>query len=215
MISFHDIEKTVDELLYGRPQVWVITDEWGHPILSYKSLLKAEYRSIGKVVYEPIEENSYATYNKSTEPKEFYFEIALQFPNQDFGVILGKLENLKNGTDLFIFMTPFNSYSDLTLEGYSTSFETSTSMLVIGLQCKEIKQVRQGYSNVTVNDATPINGSDAKNPDNVSTSDTGMTSTRSGTEEEKKQANRSLILIGTGTPIIPGSGRQSGGGGGF
>lgn len=191
MISFHDIEKTVDEILYGRPQVWAITDEWGHPILSFKSLLKAEYKSAGTVVFEPIEENSYATYNKTTEPKEFYFEIALQFPNQDFGVILGKLENLKNGTDLFIFMTPFNSYSDLTLEGYSTSFEASTSMLIVGLQCKEIKQVMQGYSNVTVNDATPINGNDAKNPDNTSTSDTGITGTRKPTGEEESRTEES------------------------
>lgn len=184
MISFHDIERTVDMALYGVAQRYILADEWGNQILGFKSMLKAEYRSMGKTIFEPIEENSFATYNKTTEPREFYFEMALQFPYQDFGVILGKLENLKVGTDLFIFITPWNSYSNLTLEGYSTNFETTTSMLIVGLQCKEVKEVRQGYTNVTVNDATPIGGNDAKNPDSVDTTDTGITGTRTPTEEE-------------------------------
>lgn len=214
MISFGNIEKIISNSLYGIPWRYLLADYGGNPIIGFKSLLKAEYKSSGKVVFEPIEQNSFATYNKTTEPREFYFEVALQYPNQDFGVILGKLQRLKMGTDLFAFITPFNSYSDLTLEGYTTVFETTTSMLIVGLQCKEVIQVTQGYTNVTVNDATPIGGEDAKNPDNVDTSDTGMTNPRSGSSEEKKQTNQSIILIGTGgEPIVPGS--SGGGGGGF
>lgn len=193
MISFHDIEKTVTEILFGRPQQWIIADNSGSQIIAFKTLLKAEYKSSGKVVFEPIEENSFASYNKTNEPKEFYFEVALQYPNQDFGVILGKLENLKLGTDLFSFITPWNSYSDLSLEGYSTTFETTASMLIVGLQCKEIKQVQQGYTNVKVNDATPIGSGDAQNPDSVDTTDTGMTGTNGGTSEENKQTKRSIL----------------------
>lgn len=193
MISFHDIERNVNDFLFGRPQQWVIADEWGGQIIAFKTLLKAEYKSSGKVVFEPIEENSFASYNKTSEPQEFYFEVALQYPNQDFGVILGKLEKLKLGTDLFSFITPWNSYSNLSLEGYSTTFETTTSMLIIGLQCKEIKQVQQGYTNVEVNDATPISSGDAQNPDNVDTTDTGMTGTNGGTSEEKKQTKESVL----------------------
>lgn len=192
MISFHDIERNVNDILYGRPQRWAIADNFGSQIIAFKTLLKAEYKSSGKVVFEPIEENSFASYNKTNEPKEFYFEVALQYPNQDFGVILGKLENLKLGTDLFSFITPWNSYSDLSLEGYSTTFETTASMLIIGLQCKEIKQVQQGYTNVKVNDATPIGSGDAQNPDSVDTTDTGMTGTSGGTSEENKQTRRSI-----------------------
>ena len=193
MISFHDIERNVNDYLFGRPQQWAIADKWGGQIIAFKTLLKAEYKSSGKVVFEPIEENSFASYNKTSEPQEFYFEVALQYPNQDFGVILGKLEKLKLGTDLFSFITPWNSYSNLSLEGYSTTFETTTSMLIVGLQCKEIKQVQQGYTNVEVNDATPISSGDAQNPDNVDTTDTGMTGTNGGTSEEKKQTKESVL----------------------
>ena len=66
-------------------------------------------------------------------------------------------------------------------------------MLIVGLQCKEVIQVAQGYTNVTVNDATPITQGDAANPDSTDTVDTGMTGTSAGTSEEKKQSEESIL----------------------
>lgn len=215
MISFHDLERSVDKILYGFEVTYALTSNDGGSIIEFKSLLKAEYKSAGKVVFEPIEKNSFATYNKTSEPREYLFTVALQFPNNNFTSALARLEELKKGVELFTFTTPYMNYYNLTLEGYAYTLETFTSMLIIELQCKEVLQVEQGYTNVTVNDATPINENDAKNPDNVSTSDTGITGTRSGTSEEQKQGNQSLILIANGgEPIIPGSNRTSGGTGG-
>ena len=193
MISFSDIEKAVDTFLYGKSQLWTISDKDGNPIISFKSLLKAEYASNGTVVSEPIEQNSFASYNKTTEPREYHFELALQLPNNNFSAALAKLEELKKGVDLFSFVTPFTTFTDLSLEGYSTVFESVSSMMVVSLDCKEIKQVEQGYTNVKVNDATPIGTSDAKNPDNVDVSDTGMTGTDVATEAEEKSANQSIL----------------------
>ena len=127
-------------------------------------------------------------------------------PDNDFGMALSTLEELKKGTDVFSFVTPFTEYSSLSLEGYSTTFETSTSMMIIGLQCKEIIEVEQGYTNVTVTDATPIGESDSKNPDNTDTTNTGMTGSSTPTEEEEKQGNESIIYR-TGGVIVPGTKR--------
>ena len=205
MITFGDIEKIVDEFLFGKSQRYSLIDDKGNGIIAFKSMLKAEYKSSGTAVSEPIEQNSFATYNKTTEPREFYFEVALQLPNQNFGVVLEKLETLKKGTDLFSFVTPFNTFSDLTLEGYSTTFETTASMLIVGLQCKEVIQVEQGYTNVEVNDATPIGSDDAKNSDNATTTDTGIGGTMSPSEGEQKEANKSIILRTTGRVWVPSS----------
>ena len=193
MISFHDLEKKVDNYLFGNDPLWTIAGEDGTPIISFKSLLKAEYGSNGTVVSEPIEQNSFTSYNKTTEPREYHFELALQLPNNNFSAALAKLEELKKGVDLFSFVTPFTTFTDLSLEGYSTVFESVSSMMVVSLDCKEIKQVEQGYTNVKVNDATPIGTSDAKNPDNVDVSDTGMTGTDVATEAEEKTANQSIL----------------------
>ena len=190
MISFEDLKGT--PFMPAQSNLYMIADEGGSPIIGFKSLLKADYNSNGTVVSEAIEQNSYATYNKTTEPREFYFEVALQAPNNDFSAAISKLEELKNGTEVFHFVTPFSEFENLTLEGYSITIETYTSMLVVGLQCKEIIEVQQGYTKVEVNDATPINAGDASNPDNADTVNTGMTGTRSPSSEESSQGDESI-----------------------
>ena len=205
MISFHDLEKEVDSFLYGKGQLYTLADEDGNPIISFKSLLKAEYASSGTVVSEPIEQNSFTSYNKTTEPREYHFELALQMPNNDFSAALNKLEELKNGTELFSFVSPMQTFSDLSLEGYSTVFESVTSMMVVALDCKEIKQVEQGYTNVTVTEATPISQGNAANADNADTVDTGMTGTSEGTTEEKEKSS-STLYDAIGKVRIPGLG---------
>lgn len=190
MISFEDLKGT--PFMPTQSNLYMIADEGGSPIIGFKSLLKADYNSNGTVVSEAIEQNSYATYNKTTEPREFYFEVALQAPNNDFSAAISKLEELKKGTEVFHFITPFSEFENLTLEGYSITIETYTSMLVVGLQCKEIIEVQQGYTKVEVNDATPINAGNASNPDNADTVNTGMTGTRSPSSEESSQGDESI-----------------------
>lgn len=190
MISFEDLKGT--PFMPAQSNLYMIADEGGSPIIGFKSLLKADYNSNGTVVSEAIEQNSYATYNKTTEPREFYFEVALQAPNNDFSAAISKLEELKKGTEVFHFVTPFSEFENLTLEGYSITIETYTSMLVVGLQCKEIIEVQQGYTKVEVNDATPINAGDASNPDNADTVNTGMTGTRNPSSEESSQGDESI-----------------------
>ena len=190
MISFEDLKGT--PIMPMQSNLYMIADEGGSPIIGFKSLLKADYNSNGTVVSEAIEQNSYATYNKTTEPREFYFEVALQAPNNDFSAAISKLEELKKGTEVFHFVTPFSEFENLTLEGYSITIETYTSMLVVGLQCKEIIEVQQGYTKVEVNDATPINAGNASNSDNADTVNTGMTGTRSPSSEESSQGEESI-----------------------
>ena len=190
MISFEDLKGT--PIMPMQSNLYMIADGGGSPIIGFKSLLKADYNSNGTVVSEAIEQNSYATYNKTTEPREFYFEVALQAPNNDFSAAISKLEELKKGTEVFHFVTPFSEFENLTLEGYSITIETYTSMLVVGLQCKEIIEVQQGYTKVEVNDATPINAGNASNSDNADTVNTGMTGTRSPSSEESSQGDESI-----------------------
>lgn len=199
MIALIDIAKGFMSLRDRPITEYAITDASGGLLLGFQALMKAEYKSGGKVVSENIEENSFATYNKTSEPREFEFDVAIQFPNQDIAGILSKLEELKKGTDLFNFVTPYNVYNDLTLEGYSTVFESFTSMLIVSLQCKEVIQVQQGYTNVKVKDATPIESKNAKNADNVDTVNTGITQTSTPSATETKAAEESILYRTTGS----------------
>lgn len=197
MISFNDL--TTDIPIMPRAQgaqgsLYSISGEDGTPIIGFKTLLKAEYKSSGSVVSAPIELNSFASYNKTTEPREYSFTVALQAPNNDFSSAISRLEELKNGTELFSFVTPYLAFNSLTLEGYSTVFETCTSMMVIDLECKEVIEVEQGYTNVDVqSEATPISQESAADESNADTVGTGITNTEPATTTETEQTEESIL----------------------
>ena len=193
MISFDDLLTTDTIMPMAQGSLYSISGEDGTPIIDFKTLLKAEYKSSGSVVSEPIEMNSFAAYNKTTEPREYSFSVALQAPNNDFSSAVSKLEELKKGTELFSFVTPYLVFNSLTLEGYSTAFETYTSMMVVDLECKEILQVEQGYTNVEVNDATPISQESAADESDADTVGTGITNTEPATTSETEQTEESIL----------------------
>ena len=193
MISFDDLLTTDTIMPMAQGSLYSISGEDGTPIIDFKTLLKAEYKSSGSVVSEPIEMNSFAAYNKTTEPREYSFSVALQAPNNDFSSAVSKLEELKKGTELFSFVTPYLVFNSLTLEGYSTAFETYTSMMVVDLECKEILQVEQGYTNVEVNDATPISQESAADESDADTVETGITNTEPATTTETEQTEESIL----------------------
>lgn len=193
MISFDDLLTTDTIMPMAQGSLYSISGEDGTPIIDFKTLLKAEYKSSGSVVSEPIEMNSFAAYNKTTEPREYSFSVALQAPNNDFSSAVSKLEELKKGTELFSFVTPYLVFNSLTLEGYSTAFETYTSMMVVDLECKEILQVEQGYTNVEVNDATPISQESAADESNADTVGTGITNTEPATTTETQETEESIL----------------------
>ena len=193
MISFDDLLTTDTIMPMAQGSLYSISGEDGTPIIGFKTLLKAEYKSSGSVVSESIEMNSFAAYNKTTEPREYSFSVALQAPNNDFSSAVSKLEELKKGTELFSFVTPYLVFNNLTLEGYSTAFETYTSMMVVDLECKEILQVEQGYTNVEVNDATPISQESAADESNADTVGTGITNTEPATTTETQETEESIL----------------------
>ena len=193
MISFDDLLTTDTIMPMAQGSLYSISGEDGTPIIDFKTLLKAEYKSSGSVVSAPIEMNSFAAYNKTTEPREYSFSVALQAPNNDFSSAVSKLEELKKGTELFSFVTPYLVFNSLTLEGYSTAFETYTSMMVVDLECKEILQVEQGYTNVEVNDATPISQESAADESNADTVGTGITNTEPATTTETQETEESIL----------------------
>lgn len=195
MISFNDLVTTdIPIMPIAQGSLYSISGEDGTPIIGFKTLLKAEYKSSGSVVSESIEMNSFAAYNKTTEPREYSFSVALQAPNNDFSSAVSKLEELKKGTELFSFVTPYLVFNSLTLEGYSTAFETYTSMMVIDLECKEILQVEQGYTNVNVqSEATPISQESAADESNADTVGTGITNTEPATTTETQETEESIL----------------------
>ena len=81
-------------------------------------MLEMGINSGSKLPSEPIEQGSFATYNRVIEPLGGTCRLALQGTDAEIQSTLNALEELKTGTKKIEFITPFDSYENLMLESY-------------------------------------------------------------------------------------------------
>lgn len=149
----------------------LISYRTGRPILTFQSFLKASLQADASVVSDSIEQTSFASYNKVTSPKKYHFDLAIknkQFGTTSFGVnpIAARtvpdtfqqayyaLEDLKDSTEMFSFVSPSMEYRNLTLSNYTINWENTTDLIIVGLDCVEIREVQAAYTKVDTSDLT-------------------------------------------------------------
>lgn len=149
----------------------LISYKTGQPILTFQSFLKGSLQADASVVSDSIEQTSFASYNKVTSPKKYHFDLAIK--RQEFGTtIFGqnpmaartvpdtfqqtyyRLEDLKDSTEMFSFVSPSMEYRNLTLSNYSINWENTTDLIIVGLDCVEIREVQAAYTKVDTSDLT-------------------------------------------------------------
>lgn len=187
---------------------WVISDDDGNPILPIYSVLGLpNITAGGAAVSAPVEENSFQTYNKTSEPISISMDIVFQGTNAEIQSALEKVLELKNSTEKFSIVTPFYEFQNFTLEnfGYSLTAENGYGSVVVSLSCVEVKEVTATYTSVSQEsiqaNQTTISESDATEPSDVTTVDTGRTATATPTAEETAAAEprrKSILASITG-----------------
>ena len=83
--------------------------------------LSADIRNESKVVSAPVEEGSFATYNKVATPLEVNVTLGIQGDDSTLQDALDTLTTLQAGTQLVSLVTPNAEYPDLNLEGFNYS----------------------------------------------------------------------------------------------
>ncbi len=141
----------------------------GKPILTFQSFLKADLQADASVISDSIEQTSFASYNKTVAPKKYHFDLAIknrEFGTTDFGrnpmaaqlvpdtfqQTYFRLEELKSSTEMFSFISPSMEYKNLTLANYSISWENTTDLIIVSLDCVEIREVQAAYTKVDTSD---------------------------------------------------------------
>lgn len=186
---------------------WVISDDDGNPVLpTYSVIGIPNITSGGQAVSAPVEENSFQTYNKTTEPMSISMDIAFQGTNAEIQSALDKVSELKESTEKFSIITPYYEFQNFTLEnyGYSLTAENGYGSVAVSLSCVEVKEVAAAYTSVSQEaiqeNQKTISETDAANPSDVSVVDTGRTATVAPTTEEEAAAEpkRKSILASLG-----------------
>lgn len=191
-----------------RVQQWMIADERGNSILPIKSILSLSVTSGGSVVADAIEEGSFTSYNKTTEPLELNMEIGFEGEDWELHHALTSLTELKDSVATFSIITPYHEYENMTLENYDYEMKTENGLGALIANCtfKEIREVKPAYSQVDASTiqqnqdensgAQSISSDDCSDASDSSVEDGGQVSSSAPTGSEGTAAeedNRSIL----------------------
>lgn len=155
------------------PKYFLTYSENSSIAVEFSRVMDLEMSAEGKVVSTPIEQGSFAAYNKVASPTTIRATLGVEGEEWNLHAVVDTLFELKDGTELVDFVTPVREYRKYTLEkfGYQQAAEKGVNVLYVEINLSEIKEVEPQYTDTQT--AEPVTQKGAKNPANVSTQDKG------------------------------------------
>jgi hypothetical protein len=123
----------------------------GSLVFNVDSFSDLKYTGSSKVSDFPVEQGSFASYNKVVEP--FKVNITLTANGTDKTIpFLAQLEIEKSAANLYNIVTPAITYINATLESYDYSRTASNgvSMITAVLSFIEIRQITPAYTTIAL-----------------------------------------------------------------
>jgi hypothetical protein len=159
-------ELTSDSAIYNPAPQWAIVDSTGDAALSPDSVVELEYRGEMRICSHPVEQGSFASYNKIAVP----FDVRVVLSCNGNGPMsrdqfLSAIETMRESTDLVSIVTPDDVYQNCNLVhvDYRRDARQGVSLILVQLWFQE---VRQG-SSTTTSTAQP-DGADSSQQGQVS-----------------------------------------------
>ncbi|MCG3461849.1 hypothetical protein L7G72_08285 [Xenorhabdus bovienii] len=144
---------------------WGIFNQYGIPLLLADNVISLQYQNQYRVVSAPIENGSFATYNKVSDP----YKVTVQLTKGSGGTLergafLAQLEILAKSTLKFHVVTPEFVYTNAAIVGYDLAREAKdgATLIKVNVHLEEIREVKVKYDKEEV-----------KNPDDDKKKDTG------------------------------------------
>jgi hypothetical protein len=138
-----------DTVALDTTPTWTITDDDGNPVLQPDSVIEFEYRGEMKVCSHPVEQGSFASYNKIAVPFDIRMTAACNgngpMTRDDF---LATIEDMRESTDLVTISTPDDVYDNCNLihVDYRRDSRQGVSLLLVQLWFQEIRIAQQGQT---------------------------------------------------------------------
>ena len=131
--------------------LWTIIKD-GKALIEFTSMLSMAVNSESSLPEEPLENGSFATYNRVVYSDRLEVRLGIEGDEAELPRAQDILKELKAGTDVFSLVTPDYEHQNLTLEGYDYTRDTSAGhgLLVVDLKLKEIREVETTTTVVAV-----------------------------------------------------------------
>lgn len=177
---------------------WTISSAGGGTAVNFDVFLNMEFKGESAVAAEPVEEGSFASYNKQNSPNEISVTLASTGIYSLQQNVLDTIDKLASGTELVSLATPSAEYKDLNITSYNyrRSDQGGAGMLVVELKLQEIKQVESSARTESTQKGTSVKAESSKQKSNASTQNTGKTQPKKSGGREWKPYNS--VLSGKG-----------------
>ena len=159
---------------------WTILDEQGQTAITLDSFLDIDARNEGQALSYPVEEGSFANYNKVQNPADIRVNLAKQGTDADFEAVLAKLAEYQKEAVKLSVVTPADVFESMTLESYSykRTREAGAGLLAVELHFVEVRKVKTQVTTTVI--------TKPKNATSSSKTNTGKTQTEDAPEEKYK-----------------------------
>ncbi len=126
------------------PRDWTLWNERGNIALTFTSFIDIDVRDNGQALSYPIEQGSFANYNKVDSPLEIRATLGFQGTETEFEYAINLLKEYKQKESILDVVTPSIVYENMTLESfsYARKHDSGARMLVIEMSLVEVRQVR-------------------------------------------------------------------------
>ena len=148
---------------------WGIFGQNGIPLLLADNVTAIKHTSASKVTNAPVEQGSFASYNKVDDP----FTMTVQMTKGSGGVVmrgafLALVDALAKSNDLYMVITPEAVYPNMAITGYDYAREASDGarLLKVNIHLAEVRQVKVKYTKTKAPEAQEMqdNGKQAAKP---------------------------------------------------
>ena len=177
------------------------TEQWtlmkdGAALITFTSMLEANVQSDSAVLEEPLEQGSFAAFNRVQYSDVFRVKLAIEGDAADLQKAQETLKQLKSGTDTFSLVTPDYEHENLTLESYDymRNQRQGYGLLVVDLRLKEIREVQTGTATLTT--------VQCKNASNASKQKTGRTQTQAADQKTTDSIQKQTSVLEAGRQAI-------------
>lgn len=135
--------------------------------VAFQSMLEMSGSESSSLPEEPIEQGSFATYNRTIEPITMTCRLALQGKPSEIQDVITRLQELKAGTEKLTFILPMASYENMMLESfdYRRDDHSGHNVLIVDVRLKEIREIEDQKTTSSVTEPEPEPVTEASSAD--------------------------------------------------
>lgn len=139
--------------LVADPQ-WGLFDDSGNAVVLADSVIGFDYAKEYRVSNYPVEEGSFASYNKVEEPYDIRILLAKGGNDGDRAAFISELQAAEASLDLYTVITPDATYvnANVVRTSYGRHASNGVSLIVADVQ---IEEIRPAASSTFSNTASP------------------------------------------------------------